>query len=58
MGECMACEFYLNKAFFFFNVCRGTTLLNAMKVEGKASLMGSEVSFADRDGAKDIGQVM
>ena len=43
---------------FFFNVCRGTTLLNAMKVEGKASLMGSDVSFADRDGAKDIGQVM
>ena len=48
----------LSQQGFFLNVCRGTTLLYAMKVEGKAPLMGSEVSFADRDGPMDLGQVM
>lgn len=43
--------------FFFFSCLQGNTLC-AVKEEGKALLMGSEVSFADRDGAMDLGQVM
>ena len=43
--------------FFFFSCLQGNTLC-AVKEEGKAPLMGSEVSFADRDGAMDLGQVM
>lgn len=53
-----ACEFYLNKAILFFFSCLQGNILCAVKEEGKAPLMGSEVSFADRDGAMDLGQVM
>lgn len=57
--KCMACEFYFNKAIllFFFSCLQGNTLC-AMKEEGKAPLMGPEASFADRDGAMELGQVM
>lgn len=58
--KCMACEFYFNKAilsFFFFSCLQGNTLC-AMKEEGKAPLMGPEASFADRDGATELGQVL
>ena len=47
----------LTRLFFFFSCLQGN-ILCAVKEEGKAPLMGSEVSFVHRDGAMDLGQVM